>query len=132
MNDTRMTTVSSAQAAAILCGTLHPETMFAPLRNLTFRDVEHLPLLSAREAKFKGWLPQDTAGDDRYAGLQKLCNDIIQSTVNVNMPSNLIRNDNPGPINGFGKTNKIFVADAQVWQIIRDWLHTEGIRRNWW
>ena len=62
----------------------------------------------------------------------ELCNDIIQSTVNVNMPSNLIRNDNPGPINGFGKTNKIFVADAQVWQIIRDWLHTVGIRCNWW
>jgi len=106
--------------------------MHAALKNQPFHKVEHVPLLHAlkREAKFTGWLPQDVAGDDRYAGLQKLCNDIIQSR---HFPAiNLIRNYNAGPINGFGNTKKMFVADAQAWEIVRDWLHTEGIKRNWW
>ena len=102
--------------------------MEPPLRNLTFRDVQNLPLFTAlkRESRFKGWFAKD---DDRYCGLQSLCNDIIQS---VNMEAHLIRNENQGPINGYGDTDKMFVADDQAWQIIRDWLLTEGLRRNWW
>jgi len=99
------------------------------LRNLSFADVQHVKLITAlkREAKFTGWLPRDVLGDDRYAGLQKLCNDIIQS---VKIP--LIRNDNVGAINGYGDTNLFFVADDQAWQTIRNWLHHEGTKRAWW
>jgi len=105
------------------------------LKNLSFEEVDHVPLLTAlkREAQFPGWLPQDVAGDDRYRGLQSLCNDIIQSATGTGHPvCNLIRNRNPGPTNGFGDTQKMFVASAQAWEIIRVWLRTEGINRNWW
>jgi hypothetical protein len=82
-----------------------------------------------REAQFPCWLPQDVPGDDRYRGLQSLCNDVIQ---NRDMPVDLIRNRNPGPIDGFGDTQKMFVANAQAWEIIRVWLCSEGVKRNWW
>ncbi len=58
------------------------------LKNLSFEEVDHVPLLTAlkREAQFPGWLPQDVAGDDRYRGLQSLCNDIIQSATGTGHP----------------------------------------------
>ena len=104
--------------------------MFAPLRNLTFHDVAQVKLFTAlkREARFK-WLKKT---DQRYTALQKLCNDIRESTVNVQMPIILLRNDNPGGPDAMGDTSLMFVANNQAWQIIRDWLHTVGIRFNWW
>lgn len=105
--------------------------MTTALRNQTFQDVQHIKLFSAlkREARFPGWLDST---DERYVGLQTLCNDIIQSTVNVQMPLTLVRNENCGAINGFGDTNLFFVADAEAWQICRDWLQALGIQSGWW
>ena len=105
--------------------------MFAPLRNQTFHDVDHVKLFTAlkREARFTGWLDQT---DERYIELQTLCNDIRESTVNVQVPIILLRNGNPGGPNAMGDTNLMFVANDQAWQIIRDWLHTVGFQCNWW
>ena len=105
-------------------------TMNTVLRNLTFDDVRNVKLFTAlmREARFR-WLEQD---DDRYTGLQDLSNDIRESTVNPQMPVNLLRNENEGGYNACGDTGKLFVADAEAWQIIRDWLFNMGIKRDWW
>ena len=104
--------------------------MNAVLRNLTFDDVRNVKLFTAlmSEARFR-WLEQ---GDDRYTGLQDLSNDIRESMVNPQMPMNLLRNENEGGYNACGDTSKLFVADAEAWQIIRDWLFNMGIKRDWW
>ena len=104
--------------------------MNATLRNLTFDDVRNVKLFTAlmREARFR-WLSTD---DPRYTGLQSLSNDIRESTVNPQMAILLLRNENEGGPNALGDTNKMFVADAEAWQIIRDWLFNMGMKRQWW
>ena len=101
------------------------------LRNLTFDDVQNLKLFSAlkREANFRGWL---SPTDDRYIQLQGLCNDIRESTVNPQMPITLLRNDNEGPDNAMGDTDLMFVASAEAWQTIREWLYDVGLNCDWW
>ena len=99
------------------------------LRNLTFDDVRNVKLFTVlmREAQFK-WLEQS---EPRYTGLQRLSNDIRESMVNPQMRMSLLRNENEGGYNACGDTGKLFVADAEAWQIIRNWLYHMGLRRNW-
>ena len=94
------------------------------LRNLTFRDVQFVPIFRAlkREAKYPGWLEKH---DVRYTMLQKLCNDIRESNVNLDLDGPLLRNENDGPPNTTGDVNLMFPDSPEAWQIIRQWLYNE-------